>query len=90
MKNIFIYFSILFPPRGLYTKAKKQPITEEPDYTQYVDPFIGTAYTGHTFPGATYPLGMIQAGPETGNYHGNIVQDTSMATRSSTDFRKPD
>jgi len=38
------------------------------DYTQYVDPFIGTAFTGHTFPGATYPLGMIQAGPETGNY----------------------
>ena len=23
------------------------------DFTQYVNPFIGTAFTGHTFPGAT-------------------------------------
>lgn len=35
---------------------------------QYVDPFVGTAYTGHTFPGATYPLGMMQPGPQTGNF----------------------
>lgn len=33
---------------------------------QYVDPFIGTTYTGHTFPGAVYPLGMVQPGPQTG------------------------
>lgn len=38
------------------------------DFTQYVNPFIGTAFTGHTFPGATYPLGFMQPGPETGNY----------------------
>ena len=38
------------------------------DYTQYVNPLIGTAFTGHTFPGATYPLGMMQPGPETGNF----------------------
>lgn len=35
---------------------------------QHVDPFVGTAYTGHTFPGATYPLGMMQPGPNTGNF----------------------
>ena len=40
----------------------------EKDFTRYVNPFIGTAFTGHTFPGATYPLGMMQPGPETGNY----------------------
>lgn len=40
----------------------------ENDLTQYVNPFIGTAFTGHTFPGATYPLGMIQTGPQTGNF----------------------
>ena len=33
----------------------------------YVDPFIGTAFTGHTFPGAAAPFGFIQAGPQTGN-----------------------
>ncbi len=38
------------------------------NYLQYVDPFIGTTYTGHTFPCATYPLGMMQPGPQTGNF----------------------
>ncbi len=33
---------------------------------QFVDPFVGTAYTGHTFPGATYPFGFMQPGPQTG------------------------
>ncbi len=47
--------------------TQTQKLTE-PDCAQYVNPFIGTAFTGHTFPGATYPLGMIQAGPQTGNF----------------------
>ncbi|MBO6102606.1 MAG: GH92 family glycosyl hydrolase, partial [Opitutales bacterium] len=29
--------------------------------------FIGTAYNGHTFPGACAPLGLVQASPDTGN-----------------------
>lgn len=37
------------------------------DLCQYVDPFIGTDYTGHTYPAATTPYGMVQAGPDTGN-----------------------
>ena len=32
----------------------------------YVNPFIGTEYNGHTFPNAACPLGMVQPGPETG------------------------
>ena len=36
------------------------------DYTQYVNPFIGAADNGHTFPGATTPFGMIQPSPLTG------------------------
>ena len=32
-----------------------------------VDPFIGTAATGHTFPAAACPFGLVQAGPDTGN-----------------------
>lgn len=36
------------------------------DYCQYVDPFIGTSYTGHTFPAATTPFGMVQVGPDSG------------------------
>ena len=37
------------------------------DYCQYVNPFIGNADNGHTFPGATVPFGFIQVSPETGN-----------------------
>ena len=35
--------------------------------TDYVDPFIGTDGTGHTFPGATRPFGMVQLSPDTRN-----------------------
>ena len=32
-------------------------------YTDYVNVFIGTGGHGHTFPGATYPHGMVQLIP---------------------------
>ena len=35
-------------------------------HTRHVDPFIGTAATGHTFPGATVPFGLVQPGPSSG------------------------
>ncbi len=34
--------------------------------TTFVDPFIGTATVGHTYPAATTPFGMVQVGPDTG------------------------
>ncbi|WP_321309521.1 GH92 family glycosyl hydrolase [Marinifilum fragile] len=37
------------------------------DYTQYVDPFIGTGAHGHTYPGAQVPFGMVQLSPDTRN-----------------------
>ncbi|MBS4042784.1 MAG: GH92 family glycosyl hydrolase [Chitinophagaceae bacterium] len=33
--------------------------------TKYVNPFIGTGGTGHTFPGATTPFAMVQLSPDT-------------------------
>lgn len=36
--------------------------------TDLADPLVGTAYTGHTFPGAAYPFGFMQPGPQTGNF----------------------
>ncbi len=62
--------SILFLLLILFSAGCKQQteMIAEKDYTQYVNPFIGTAFTGHTFPGATYPLGFMQPGPETGNF----------------------
>jgi putative alpha-1,2-mannosidase len=59
--KIFSVFVILFSV--LYACTPK----DIPNYCQYVDPFIGTVYNGHTFPGATTPFGFIQASPETGN-----------------------
>ena len=35
------------------------------DLAQYVDPMIGTAKMGHTYPGATVPFGSIQLSPDT-------------------------
>lgn len=45
---------------------KTQNSTPSADYTRYVNPFIGAADNGHTFPGATTPFGMIQTSPVTG------------------------
>lgn len=33
--------------------------------TDFVDPFIGTGGHGHTYPGASWPFGMIQVSPDT-------------------------
>jgi len=35
------------------------------NFTQYVNPFIGTSKMGHVFPGATVPFGMVQLSPQT-------------------------
>ncbi|MEM6724238.1 MAG: GH92 family glycosyl hydrolase, partial [Bacteroidota bacterium] len=42
------------------TSTKSDPS----DLTIYVDPFIGTDGTGHTFPGPSLPFGMVQPGPD--------------------------
>ena len=44
------------------TKTAKENLI---DYTQYVNPFIGTSKMGHVFPGATVPFGMVQLSPQT-------------------------
>lgn len=36
------------------------------DYSLYVNPLIGNADNGHTFPGACAPFGLIQVSPESG------------------------
>ena len=35
------------------------------NYTQYVNPFVGTDAHGHTFPGALVPFGAVQLSPDT-------------------------
>src|SRR5690349_18753206 len=40
-------------------------LSAQRDLTRYVNPFIGTAGHGHTFPGAIVPYGMVQLSPDT-------------------------
>ena len=68
MKKLLFCVAIAMLVIACTQQKQNKPAVEETDFTQYVNPFIGTAFTGHTFPGATYPLGMIQAGPQTGNF----------------------
>lgn len=60
MKNkhlFFLTFNIfLFP---LFLSAQQL------NYSDHVDPMIGTGGHGHTFPGATVPFGMVQLSPDT-------------------------
>src|SRR5215211_6044943 len=53
--NRILILLILFP---LQVSAQR-------DVTRYVNPFIGTAGHGHTFPGAIVPFGMVQLSPDT-------------------------
>jgi len=51
---------------GLLSGCNQTPAPEQlKDLTQYVDPFIGTGFHGHTFPGATRPYAMVQLSPDT-------------------------
>ncbi len=45
--------------------TKKEETNKNTDVLQYVNPFIGTAGHGHTYPGATSPFGMVQLSPDT-------------------------
>ncbi len=37
------------------------------DAVSFADPFVGTGFHGHTYPGATAPFGMVQLSPDTRN-----------------------
>lgn len=38
---------------------------QQKNFTQYVNPLIGTQKMGHTYPGATVPFGSVQLSPDT-------------------------
>ena len=67
------------------TPEKKQ----EADYSQYVNPMIGTDFTGNTYPGAQVPFGMVQLSPDNGlpgwdRISGYFYPDTTIAGFSHT------
>ena len=61
----------------------------ETDYTLYVNPFIGTDFTGNTYPGAQAPFGMVQLSPDNGlpgwdRISGYFYPDSTIAGFSHT------
>lgn len=82
MKTYILFFCVILscPLFG------KSPIK---NLTHFVDPFIGTAYVGHTSPAAQLPFGMVQVGPDTGtdlweHCSGYYTEDTSIIGFSHT------
>ena len=53
----------------------------------YVDPFIGTGYHGHTYPGATTPFAWCSSAPTRVPGTGMPAPDTITTIRPSTVFR---
>ncbi len=64
MKQLIIQSSLLLTIL-FFTGCKTKPQVEQKSVLNYVDPFIGTGFHGHTFPGATVPFGMVQVSPDT-------------------------
>lgn len=59
------------------------------DYTSFVNPFIGTDFTGNTYPGAQAPFGMVQLSPDNGlpgwdRISGYFYPDSTIAGFSHT------
>ena len=57
---------LAFAALGLLPSMATTALADTTDYTKYVNPFVGNADNGHTFPGACRPFGMIQTSPVTG------------------------
>ena len=68
----------------------QQPDAETECYaTEYVNPFIGTDFTGNTYPGAQAPFGMVQLSPDNGlpgwdRISGYFYPDSTIAGFSHT------
>lgn len=58
---VYLFFTLSF---SVHTNAQKKNNNLK-NLVQYVDPMIGTAKMGHTYPGATVPFGSVQLSPET-------------------------
>jgi len=78
-KSLLFGFSFLM---FAFNATAQKKATEKRNLIQYVDPMIGTARMGHTYPGATVPFGSVQLSPETdtiayslnGKYNGEVYK----------------
>ena len=61
-----LFVSALVALLALGACTSKQHSQTTIDYTQLVNPFIGTDFTGNTYPGTQAPFGMVQLSPDNG------------------------
>lgn len=84
-----VLFHSLFILLFVFTACTSTPKQATIDYTQYVNPFIGTDFTGNTYPGAQVPFGMVQLSPDNGlpgwdRISGYFYPDSTIAGFSHT------
>lgn len=60
-----ITFKTIFATASLLAVGVFNTANAQDDLARYVDPLIGTAKMGHTYPGATVPFGSVQLSPDT-------------------------
>ena len=83
------FVSALLVALGMSACVSNQPTQTSFDYTQSVNPFIGTDFTGNTYPGAQAPFGMVQLSPDNGlpgwdRISGYFYPDSTIAGFSHT------
>ena len=83
------FVSALLVALGMSACVSNQPTQTSIDYTQSVNPFIGTDFTGNTYPGAQAPFGMVQLSPDNGlpgwdRISGYFYPDSTIAGFSHT------
>ena len=83
------FVSALLVALGISACVSNQPTQTSIDYTQSVNPFIGTDFTGNTYPGAQAPFGMVQLSPDNGlpgwdRISGYFYPDSTIAGFSHT------
>src|SRR5947209_3190420 len=66
--------------------ANGATVSVESELTRLVNPFVGTAGDGNTFPGATVPFGMVQLSPDTTSAGWYKYEDSKIRGFSLTHF----
>ena len=59
MPNTRKRFSMILAAMALIGGMVRSAVANEADVVRWVNPFIGTSATGHTFPAACVPFGIL-------------------------------
>lgn len=67
MKSLISYIGVATLLVAAFScKTSVKHTEDSTDYSALVNPFIGTDFTGNTYPGAQAPFGMVQLSPDNG------------------------